>query len=260
MLDRLRERETAPELMDDRAAGGPELREALRHLRRLNRLFGASGPTLYGMERLWREAGKPARWTLLDVGAGSGDVNRRLLRWARRRGVELRIVLLDETAEACEEARRYFAREPSVEVRRGDLFALPAGTADVVTATQVLHHFDGGDTARAIEAMLRAARVGVVVNDIHRHWIAWLAVWLATRLISRNRYIRHDGPLSVAKGFRGAEWQALGALPTGAEWQLRYAWRPLFRYAVTIRRSESRDESIGSIGESRQVDERRGSA
>ncbi|MBB6672752.1 methyltransferase domain-containing protein [Cohnella nanjingensis] len=239
MFDRLRERATAPELMDDRAAGGAELREALRHLRRLNRIFGAAGPTLHGVKRLWAEAGQPARWTLLDVGAGSGDVNRRLLRWADRRGVELRIVLLDETAEACDEARRYYGREPRVEVRRGDLFALPPGAADVVTATQVLHHFTGDDMPAAVSAMLRAARVGVVVGDIHRHWIAWSAVWLVTRIVSRNRYIRHDGPLSVAKGFRGADWETLGRLPFASI--LHYDWRPLFRYAVTIRPAVGKD-------------------
>ncbi|WP_027091603.1 methyltransferase domain-containing protein [Cohnella thermotolerans] len=239
MLSRttLRERAREPELMDDFASGGPELREALKHLRRLNRLFGASGPALYGVKRLWREAGRPAAWTLLDVGCGSGDVNRALLRWAGRSGVDLRIVLVDVTDEACEEARELYRGESRVEVRRADLFALPPRSADVVTASQMAHHFADDELQAALERMLDVSRAGVVLADIHRNWIAWLAVFAATRLLSRNRYIRHDGPLSVAKGFRSEDWARLDRR-MGEAARLEYAWRPLFRYAAVVTRTQ----------------------
>jgi 2-polyprenyl-3-methyl-5-hydroxy-6-metoxy-1,4-benzoquinol methylase len=207
----------------------------LRHLRRLNRIFAAAGPTLYGVKRLWAEAGKPRRLTVLDIGSGSGDVNQRLLRWAEQNGVDLRLILADITAEACAEARLFYWGEERVQVTRRDLFALPEGAADVVTAAQFLHHFSDEQLPAVLRQMLHASRIGVVINDIHRHWIPWLAVWIATRLLSRNRYIRNDGPLSVAKGFRSSEWRRLKkdyALPI-----VSYSWRPLFRYAVIVRKA-----------------------
>lgn len=225
--------------MDDLTQGGPSLREALAHLRRLNRLFGAAGPTLYGVKRLWRESGQPVRLTLLDIGAGSGDVNRRLLRWAKKQGVELTIVAADITPEACAEARAYYRDEPNVRVEQADLFKLPEKCADIVTGTQLLHHFDDGQLVEASKRMLNAARLGVVVNDIHRHWLAWAAVWLATRVLSGNRYIRNDGPLSVAKGFRAADWRRLSLLLEGFE--MKVSWRPLFRYAVVWSEARSSD-------------------
>ncbi|WP_139787300.1 MULTISPECIES: methyltransferase domain-containing protein [Cohnella] len=237
MLDRLRQRAERPELMDDFSRGGTELRVALRHLRRLNRLFGAASPTLYGVRRLWEEAGRPGRWTLLDIGAGSGDVNRRLLRWADQNRIDLRITLADRTEEACEEARLLFRREPRVTAIRSDLFALPEACADVVTGTQFVHHFAASELPRVVGRMLRSARFGVAINDIHRHWIPWTAVWLATRIVSGNRYIRNDGPLSVAKGFRPEDWDELGA-ELGISGAF-YSWRPLFRYAVVIRKNEA---------------------
>ncbi|GAA0390761.1 methyltransferase domain-containing protein [Paenibacillus motobuensis] len=237
MFPKLHRRASAAELMDDLTNGGEELREALRELRRLNRLFAASAPTLYGIKQLWREAGKPKQLSITDVGAGSGDVNRRVLQWASRQGITLMITLVDMTEEACAEARQLYLDEPRVQVMRGNLFTLPEARADIVTGTQLLHHFSEEELPHAVASMLRAARLGVVVNDIHRHWIAWMAVWLATRTISSNRYILNDGPLSVAKGFRSQDWkrlkQAMGIN------QIMYSWRPLFRYAVVIGKPDS---------------------
>lgn len=221
--------------MDEAFPGGAELLEAYRHLRRLNRLFGAARPVLYGVRRIWAEAGRPAELSVLDIGAGSGDVNRLLLRWADRQGVRMTVVLADRSEEACAEARRLYSGEPRVRVVRSDLFRLPDACADIVTATQFAHHFAADELPRVAQSMLRASRLGAVLCDIHRHWAPWLAVWLATRLLSRNRFIRHDGPLSVAKGFVAKDWRRLGEALAGCELTCR--WRPLFRHVAIVRRA-----------------------
>lgn len=237
MFNGLLKRAETPELMDDFTEGGAELRQALRHLRMLNRIFGAAAPTVYGVQRLWTEGGKPGHFSILDIGAGSGDVNRHLLRWADANRIDLRITLADITEEACEEARLIFHNESRVRVIRSDLFALPESCADVITGSQFVHHFAADVLPRVAASMLSASRLGIVINDIHRHWIPWTAVWLATRMISTNRYIRHDGPLSVAKGFRSEDWNKLGQ-KLGVS-SMFYSWRPWFRYVVVIHKSKT---------------------
>lgn len=220
------------ELMDDFSMGGEELREALRHLRRLNKIFAAPGPTVSGIEKLWNSIGTPDKLTILDVGAGSGDVNLKLLKWAKHQGIDMHITLVDLTEEACEEARELFRHEPRVRVQRADLTALPDASADIVTGSQFIHHFEGEQLVDMVSHMLRASRYGVVINDIHRHAVSYKAVWITTRLISRNRYIRHDGPLSVAKGFTDQDWQELKHRLNHDT--MTYEWKPLFRYSVVI--------------------------
>ncbi|WP_276354361.1 methyltransferase domain-containing protein [Cohnella caldifontis] len=223
--------------MDDLRVGGEELREALRHLRRLNRIFGASGPALYGVRTLWGEAGKPGRLTILDVGSGSGELNRRILRWGDRQGMDLKVTLADVTDEAEAESKRIYRNEPRVRFEKRSVFELRHGEADIVTASQFLHHFPTEELPAVLDRMLAAARIGVVIHDLHRHWLPWTAVWVAVRCFSRNRCIRHDGPLSVAKGFRGPEFRDLAARLNGAGLICR--WRPLFRYTVTLRKSRT---------------------
>jgi 2-polyprenyl-3-methyl-5-hydroxy-6-metoxy-1,4-benzoquinol methylase len=239
----LKQRAEEPEYMDDVTAGGLELHRALRQLRLLNKLFGAAGPTLHGVRRLWTAADKPRSLSILDVGSGSGDVNRLLLRWADKNRISIRIMLADRTEEACEEARRLFHGDSRVQVMRCELSDLQQASADIVTGTQFVHHFHKAEVSAVVERMLQISRLGIVINDIHRHWIPWMAVWLATHVISNNRYIRHDGPLSVAKGFRSSDWEALGtALDISGKF---YNWRPLFRYVVTIRTDQTRIKHRG---------------
>lgn len=232
MLPDLRQRSTAAELMDDREIAGAELFIALRELRFINTVLLGGLPTLEGVVRLWHAAGQPPALHVLDVGAGSGETSRLLLRWAAWRGVTLRMTLLDIHPLTCAVAAADFAAEPRVTVQQGDLYALPAHAADIVTASLVLHHFSPPDVPSVLQAMRRAARLGVVVNDLHRHPLAWLGIVALTRLFSRNRMIRHDAPLSVARGFRPADLEALRRDPALAH--LRYHWRPLFRYLMIL--------------------------
>jgi 2-polyprenyl-3-methyl-5-hydroxy-6-metoxy-1,4-benzoquinol methylase len=220
------------ELMDDRSITGGELIETLTQLRWINRLLGAAWPTLEGVSCLWRRAGQPARLSILDIGAGSGDVNRQLLSWAARHKIQLNLTLVDIHPATCGVAAAYYRDEPRVQVIQSDVFRLAPHHADIVTASLFLHHFPAGQVPAVLQTMQQTARLGVVVNDLHRHWLAWASIWAATRLLSQNRLIRHDAPLSVRRGFRSADFSRLQALPELAG--LTYAWRPLFRYLVII--------------------------
>jgi len=228
----LRQRTAALELMDDLTIGGAELREALHQLRVINQALGAARPTVEGVTRFWRAAGQPAALTVLDVGAGSGDLSRALLRWADRHGVRLQLVLADIHPETCAAAAEAHRDEPRVAVVCSDLLQLALRPVDIVTAALFTHHFTQSQLPAVYRALVGAARRGVVVNDLHRHPLAWAFIWLATRLLSRNRMIRHDGPLSVRRGFRAADLQRLRAEPgLGA---LQFTWRPLFRYLILV--------------------------
>ncbi|NTW97593.1 MAG: stilbene synthase, partial [Oscillochloris sp.] len=110
--------------MDDLTIGGAELREALRQLQVINAALGAARPTLEGVAHFWRTAGKPTALTVLDVGAGSGDLSRALLDWADRHGVCMQLVLADINPETCAAAADAHRGEPRVAVVCSDLLQL----------------------------------------------------------------------------------------------------------------------------------------
>jgi len=96
---------------------------------------------------------------------------------------------------------------------RADALALPVrdGGVEVAFSTLTLHHLSREEATRLLGVMERVARVGFFALDLARSRLAYAGVWLVTRLLSRNRMTRHDGPLSVRRAFTGPELAALAA-------------------------------------------------
>jgi ubiquinone/menaquinone biosynthesis C-methylase UbiE len=197
--------------MLDRPAALADLRESLSDVSRLNALFGGRRVTLIHVERLLSglPAGRPL--TVLDVGTGGADIPRALVRWARRAGRRLRVFALDRDLPTLRVARGLGAGYPEIVLVQGDALALPVRLAsvDVVISALTLHHLEPEAAARALAEMDAAARRGLVVNDLVRSRTAYRVVWLATRLLARNRMSRHDGPLSVRRAYAAGELRAL---------------------------------------------------
>ena len=85
--------------------------------------------------------------------------------------------------------------------------------------------------------MRRVARRGVIVNDLVRSWFAYLATLLATRVASKNPYLRHDGPLSVRRAYTRGEMSAL-AVRAGLG-PVRFKGALAYRVAMSARRAEA---------------------
>jgi ubiquinone/menaquinone biosynthesis C-methylase UbiE len=184
---------------------------ALADIDRLSAWFGGTALSVRAVRRLLAAApASPRTPVVVDVGGGRGDLARRLVRAVRRRGGRVRVVLVDRDEQslaltaadrACPDLARVCA----------DATALPfrAGRVDVVMTSLVLHHLSPEGAVACLEGMRRAARLGVVVNDLLRTRLSWLLVVLATRLLARHPVARHDGPLSVRRAYAPDELRAL---------------------------------------------------
>lgn len=184
---------------------------SLRDIDRLNAWFGGHGLTLEAVSRLAATLPPDAPLTIADVGGGQGDLAVRLVRWARRTGRPVRVLVVDRDPDllAVVAARR--ARYPELVPVRADADALPLadGGVDVAVMALTLHHLEPDAAARALGGMRAAARRGLVVNDLLRSRLSLALVWLATRLVARHPISRHDGPLSVRRAYAPAELAVL---------------------------------------------------
>jgi ubiquinone/menaquinone biosynthesis C-methylase UbiE len=89
----------------------------------------------------------------------------------------------------------------------GDALRLPFAdhSVDIVMCSQVLHHFAGADALQLLREMNRVARVRVIVSDLRRSWIAAAGLWLASFPLRFHAVSRHDGVVSVMRGFTPEE-------------------------------------------------------
>jgi SAM-dependent methyltransferase len=86
---------------------------------------------------------------------------------------------------------------------------------DIVLCSQLMHHFDDDGARRLIREMNRVARHAVIVSDLRRSWIAAAGFWLVSFPLRFSPVTRHDGVLSVLRGFTTAELAGLVRAETG---------------------------------------------
>jgi ubiquinone/menaquinone biosynthesis C-methylase UbiE len=194
---------------------GVDREASLADIHRLNAWFGGYRLSERAIERLMRAALRDAALCIVDVGGARGDLAARLMARARRRGRRLVVIVVDRDGAV--------RPRPGVVVVRADATALPfrPGAADVVTASLLLHHLEPPAAVRSLVEMRATARRGVVINDLLRSRLTLALVWLVTRLFTRHRFARHDGPLSVRRAYSPDELSALAARAGLARFDVR---------------------------------------
>lgn len=163
---------------------------------RSNALFGGAHAVLAELGDLFLVP--RSSFSLLDVGTGLGDIPARVRAHAARLGITVCTMGLD-TSETLANA----AHDGGLPVIRADARHLPVGDRafDVVLCSQLLHHFRGDDGTVLLRELDRVARRRVIVSDIRRSWLAAAGIWLASWPLGFHPVSRHDGVVSVLRGF-----------------------------------------------------------
>lgn len=204
------------ELLDDPSSDAALVTRSLRDVAEANRWFGGTAAVLAEIDPLLQSGS--ASLTLLDVGTGAGDIPERARQLARRRGVELTTIGLERTASIAAGAA---PRARLVCVGNGLQLPFRDNSIDIVTCSQVLHHFPDEEAATLLQEMHRVARRLAVVSDLRRSWLAAAGIWFSSFALRFHPVSRHDGVLSVLRGYRRHELAALVHRAVGVRPQAR---------------------------------------
>lgn len=222
-------RSTETEWMDADDTPYPVFRDCLADLARVNAVTLGFRPTLGFLERLRRagrlDLGRPA--VILDAGSGGGDLLASIGRWAARKGVAVRLVGVDLSPWSAQTARE---RHPGLDARwvTGDIFD-QADDIDIVVSCLFTHHLPDPRVVDFLRWMERRATLGWFVNDLHRHPFAFYGFALLAQLARWHPFVRHDGPVSIARAFVAEDWRRLLAEASVAA---KVRWRFPFRLCV----------------------------
>jgi ArsR family transcriptional regulator len=105
------------------------------------------------------------RWSVGDLGCGTGEVAAALAPFVAR------VIAVDRSGEMLQAARRRLRDLPNVEVRRGELEALPVQDGELHAATLllVLHHLPDPGAALRESARVLAPGGKLVIADMLQH-------------------------------------------------------------------------------------------
>jgi ubiquinone/menaquinone biosynthesis C-methylase UbiE len=228
MFERFRQRSPELERLDRGDYTPEEYEGCLVELRRINRWLGdASALRRTALRELERDGAR--EFSLLDVGAGSGELLRVAARWARSRGSTARLVgieLNERSAQSILEESREFGEINAV---RADALRLPFAddAFDYAVCSLFTHHFRDEGVVAVLREMSRVTRRRVYVIDIHRHALAYFFYTTAGRLLLHSQLVREDGALSILRGFLPEELRRLAerAGLAGAKVERRFPYR-----------------------------------
>jgi len=206
MLDRFKQRSHRLEHIDTGNYTAAEYEDCIGELQFVNRWMGDAHSLKATLLREV-EAQRLTDFSILDLGAGSGELLRVAATWARQTHRRLRAVgleLNERMAESILEESEHFAEISSV---RGDALKLPFADAefDYVICSLFTHHLLDEQVVQVLGEMSRVAKRRIFVIDLHRHPVAYLLYTTLGKIVLHNRLLRHDGALSILRSFKSDE-------------------------------------------------------
>lgn len=201
-------RSDTPERMDTDCADYADYQGCLRDLSRVNRVTFTARPTLQWLGRQGLRAG--ARFSLLDVASGYGDILRAIRRWSMRRGIEADLVGIDLNPWAVQAARAVTEPEDRIDFVAGDVFDfVPERPFDFIVSAQFTHHLTDPQVVEFVRWMERSARRGWLISDLQRSALAYAGFNLLATAARWHHFVRSDGLISITRGFRPDELEQL---------------------------------------------------
>ncbi len=191
-------------MLDDPAIPSEEMYRSLQDLSLVHRWWGSARALERFLVRELRRLGVE-RPVLLDVGAGSADVSRRLARSLARSGHPAKLYACDVQWRHLVAGRRMASDAfPSV---CADAFALPfpEKSVDWIVSTLFFHHFSPSENARLLASFSRIARHGFAFLDLTRHVVPLAFISIAGRLLFQTRVSLLDGISSVRQAYTPEE-------------------------------------------------------
>jgi SAM-dependent methyltransferase len=230
-------RSTAKELMDDLTLSGEALRRNLEELEVINHWLGGYQVVTDALARLPLQAGaRPRPLSITDLGCGGGDTLRVISRWARKKKLAVQLEGYDANAFMVEYASGKCASFPDIHLHQENIFsaAFQSRSFDVIICSLFCHHFTDPELIALFRQLHGQARVALIINDLHRHPLAYYGIKWLTWLFPCSYLVRYDAPLSVLRAFKRAELEEILHQAALGCYSLRWVWA--FRWQIIIPR------------------------
>lgn len=220
--------------MDDLGCSGPVIDQTLRELEFINKWLGGNAVTTGALKSLIRRWPQQRKLRIADLGCGGGDMLRVIHSLTTRMGFRTILTGIDANREIIAYAKTNLSDIPEAEFLSLDIFsdAFRELKFDVVIGTLFFHHFSSASLIRFLSELKPRVTLGIVINDIHRHYLAYHSIRLLTRFFSRSYMVKHDAPLSVARAFSREELVAILRQAGFEHYTIRWKWA--FRWQVII--------------------------
>ncbi len=219
------------EIMDDLNISGPIISQTLKELNTINRTLGGNQISISAFKQLSKNK---ANITIADLGCGGGDIMVEMAKWAARTNKNASFVGIDANPHIIEYAKENTSEYKEISYESINIFSeqFQSKTYDIIHCCLFLHHFTNDQLIDLFKKFNKQARIGVIINDLHRHTLAYRSIQLLTKFFSQSEMVRNDAAVSVARGFKKNELlhilQEAGISSFKLSWKWAFRWKLIF--------------------------------
>lgn len=223
-----------PEIMDDLAFSDPVIFQTLREIDTINFYLGGNKVTMEAVKKVLSEMGAGSSIVLGDLGCGSGDIIKRLAAWSVSRGLKIHFRGIDANPHIITYAEKHCERFSNISFQCINIFEdeFDEERYDIATCTLFCHHFNHQEMVDILSRLKSQVRKAIIINDIHRHWLAYYSIKLITGIFSKSYMVKYDAKLSVLRAFKKKELKAIIEEAGFTKYSIKWRWA--FRYQVIL--------------------------
>ena len=233
-----KQRSLKTELLDLPDIPRADLEQNLKELEIINKRLGGYSPIFRGLRTLTSDKNKTYR--IVDIGSGGGDTLKQIADWGRKNNLRLRLTGVDLKQEAVDYAGKNCINYPEIKFCLKDYreYDFEKNQTDIVIASLFCHHLDNEAFRDFAARTVLGARLGVIINDLHRHPLAYYSIKWLTRLFSKSYLVKNDAPLSVLRGFKREELREI-IRTSGTKNTFSVRWMWAFRWLLVIQNNHA---------------------
>jgi SAM-dependent methyltransferase len=230
MPDQFKHRSDKSELLDAPNIPQKLLFQNLRELDFINQILGGHHISMNGIKKLVTDKNKI--YHIADLGCGSGDTLKHIANWARVKGYKVKLTGVDKNNDVINYMNDYCKDYPEISGFVGDYrdFLKTATAIDIIHCSLFCHHLKDDELAELFSYIKQYTKTGFVINDLHRHRIAYYGVKMITFLLNGSKLSKNDGPISILRAFKIKELKSL--LQKAQIQHYSIGWKWAFRYLI----------------------------
>lgn len=223
------------EIMDDLEMNGDLLIKTLDQIAGINKWLGGNGLTIDGIKTLLLNQPNDKKISIIDLGCGNGDMLREVAEFGQKNGYKFKLLGIDANQATIDYAIQLSADFPEITYKKENVLSkeFETHTYDIALCTLFLHHFEDNVALTFIKVLLKNAKIGAVINDLHRHRLAYYLFKLLTLFIN-NDMVKTDGLISILRGFKRKD---LERFSNKVNCKSTITWRWAFRYQWIIKKT-----------------------
>ena len=227
------QRSREKEIMDDLNCSGPVLEQTLRELKTINRWLGGNKVTTQGLTEVVQRFPQE-QYSVVDLGCGGGDMLAVMQDWAQQEQVSMQLIGADANAHTIALAQQRQQKLQDIRWQVANVFdpAFFEEQVDIATCTLFTHHFTDEELVALFQGLKQKVRLAIVINDLHRHPLAYYSIKWLTRWFSKSPMVQNDAALSVLRSFRRNDWESIFKQAGLTEVHIRWRWA--FRWQICV--------------------------